>query len=287
MAINSSKLNKGAADKEKAAPKDAPKDAAKERVTKVDQEKAAVVTNISPEDKNVSINSDKVGIIALLGDPTDKDTAHRNVPQADGTTKREKHEMSRTIGYTIKNFSDEPVEYLEFGLTQDYKKSDRLNHGDDPVQKQLAPGEEANLTIYEAAVLASAPEYNGRFNGGDVKFSAAFSQIKSKDGLESASENKATVRFQVVDTEGVTLRDMPVTDVLDFTKSEGANGRPRYTNRTIKEGFEKFAPVAARERRSTRSRRSASSAPAPNRRSQGAALFFQSALANASKSKKG
>lgn len=271
MAIKADNLagNKGKGKANEETPKAAPA-----RVSENDQNRAGVIADISA-DQEYGQNSDSIEVVATLGDPTSTDTATIDIKKDDGTTERRKDVKPRTVGYKLRNVSDKPVQYAEYGLTEDFKHGDRLNHNDEHVIKTIAPGETAQLTIYEAAVLIASPEYNARFTGGDIKVSANFSAGRDKDGLDSAKETTAHVRFQVIDTPGVSIRDLPAEEILTFEKTDN-NGRTVYKNRQIKPGYEKFAPVAARKRKQATSTRSSSASKA-NVRSTAAEQFFQAA----------
>lgn len=240
-------------------------------VTKADTDRADVVSNIDNSEELGKL-SDSIALVAVLGDPTDIDTAKVKDTDENGKETERTSNLPRAVGYRLKNVGTEPVTYFEFGLPENFSHSDRLAHNDEFTEKQLAPGEEALLTIYETAALIATPEFNGRFKGGETPISANFSQSSNKEGVETTKENSTSVRF-LVNVKGLTIRDLPVEEVLTATQSE-KNGRKTYTDRKIKPGYEKFAPVANRTRKQVTRGGASTSSTRAAKRNEGAAQFL-------------
>lgn len=249
---------------------DKPAKPAKDTVTKADTDRADVVSTIDNSEELGKL-SDSVALVSVLGDPSDIDTAKIKQVSDDGKEEEITSRLPRAVGYRIKNIGTEPIPYFQFGLTDNFSHSDRLNHNDEYTEVTLAPGEEATLTVYETAVLIATPEFNGRFTGGDTPVSAHFAQSGNKEGAETTSENSTRVRF-LVSVPNMTIRDLPVEEILTFDVEE-KNGRNVYTNRKIKNGYEKFAPVANRSRKQV-TRGASGSAKKTNKRNKNAAQFL-------------
>lgn len=264
MALNTDKLAQDAA-KATATP------VAKRsrQATEQTRESADAVAAVNPEDKNINVRSKDLALVANLGNPAKKDTV--------GKEGDEKHNVrSSIIGYKVKNVSETPIEFAEFGLGADANVN-RLSHGADPKQVFIAPGEEANLTSYELALVLATVEFNGLMEGGEHAASGVYSAPDANaGGTEDKGANR--MKFHVKIKDG-SIRQLPYIDVLSAEwGADPATGRSRVVSKTINEGFEKFAPLAEtnRQRRGSAGRTSTPSAP---KRNLQAAEFLNAAIA--------
>lgn len=258
-------------------------------VSEADKNKAEAVASID-SDKEWGQRSKDIGVINDLVDPSDKDVTYIKTDKTEkdesGVEKpvRETHTKGRTVGYRVKNTGSEPIEFSEFGLPEGYRvKDNRLGHGDEETKSTLKPGETADLTIYETALLLSQPEFDARAEGGDQVVTASYTHNRKTDGTESKNGSNHTFRLGV---EGGTSRDIPPVEILTYDEEEGANGNKVARNKQIKPEFKpKFDQIAASRRRRGRST-SASTTSTKNQRNEGAAAFWQMHKKNAAKGKK-
>lgn len=267
MALNTEKLG-AAADKATATPVKRTRQA-----TEQTRESANAVAAVNPEDANINTRAKDLALIANLGNPAKKDTV--------GKEGEEKHNVrSSIIGYRVKNVSETPIEYVEFGLGLD-ANTNRLSHGAEAKKVIIAPGEEADLTSYELALVLATVEFNGLMEGGQHAATGVYS---APDANAGGTEDKGATRmkFHVKIKDG-SIRQLPYVDVLTATWGEDAtSGKNRVMSKVINKGFEKFAPLAetSRQRRSSEGRTSTPSAP---KRNLQAAEFLNAAIASGKK----
>lgn len=252
--------------------------------TKQTEEVSAEITSNSP---NLEIHSKALGIVANLGDPSIDDVA---------TIKNEAGEevkdvKPRVVGYRFKNFGEEPINYVEYGLSKNWKRSDRMNFDDEaaPVSKQLLPGETVDLTIYEAAFLCSTEQINGRVLGSDYPVHGSFTETRKgrNASVEEAGES-ADLSFRLTPAAGetgFTTRDIPYVEILTFD-IEDKDGRKMRKNLQIKPGFERFAVIAENRNAGRRPRKPGAARAATQTRSAAAAKFFEQAKARAAAASK-
>jgi len=233
------------------------------------RESAETVAAIDPADANINIRSKDLALVANLGNPAKKDVV--------GKEGEDKHNVrSSIVGYRVKNVSETPIEYAEFGLGVD-ANGNRLSHGETPTQKFIAPGETADLTSYELALVLATPEFNTLMEGGEHAAQGVYSAPDSNAG---GTEDKGATRmkFHVKIKDG-SIRQLPYIDVLAAEwGADPKSGKNRVISKTINDGFEKFAPLAEsnRQRRAGGGRTATPSAP---KRNPQAVEFLNAALA--------
>lgn len=243
-------------------------------------DKAVTEAETTVEAGVLESRSKDVAVIANLGDPSDDDTITIETGGTKSTIKK-----PRIVGYRIKNVSDQPIEWEEFGLTEKWSKNNRLDRGATSESKVLAPGETADLTLFETGFLISRPEFNASFSGGDFPVTGSYPRPKNtsrNDSAELTEEQVLSFRLTPSPRPGqdnFRMADLPYEEILTFEAEQKENGRRSITSRTIKPEFEKFAPVANRSRRST-PRRGGKSAAKPKTYNPLAAAFIRSAKAN-------
>lgn len=243
------------------------------QATEQSRQSAEVASSVAVVDENLNIRSADVALIANLGNPANKDTI--------GKPGEEGHDVkSRIVGYRLKNVSEQPLSVVEFGLGAD-ANTNRLSHGADAAEKQVAPGEEFDVTTYEAAILLATPEINAEITGGEHPASGVYSTpSQNSGGIEEKSASR--IKFHLKLKEG-SIRDLPYIDVItaDWGLDE-KTGKNKVTKKEVNKGFEKFAPLAEsnRKRRASGTR---TSTPAAPKRNMQAEEFLKAAKAAATK----
>lgn len=179
-----------------------------------------------------------LAFVCPLGDPSNPDTT--KIKLQDGTEDRKV--TSTIVGYKFKVLKDMRVP--DCG-TNDGFKGDPMNY--DNLEKWIdaKAGEIIKLTPFETALLLSQPQFNGGCDGGEKPVSCVYQlkTVKTKDGaVATASAAAATPRVSLRAATG-SIKDFDIEDVLNSVSEKAENGMTRKV-RTIKPGFEKWAPLA-------------------------------------------
>lgn len=184
-----------------------------------------------------------LAFVCPLGDPSNQDTTRTKLP--DGT--EEKKVTSTIVGYKFKLLKD--MEVPDCGTNAGFRNNP-MNY-DRIAWRQGKAGEVVALTIFEMALLLSQPEFNGGCDGGEKPVSCVYSQrsLKNKAGQIATASAAASVPRVSLRAANGSIKDFDIEDVLTFVKEE-TNGVTRKI-RTIKPGFEKWAPLAETPSRKT------------------------------------
>lgn len=223
---------------------------------KVVAEAAEVNEAVAVEEAEGEVSKDGVrfgsarGDLAFLqplGNPADPDTTRIDLD--DGT--KGKKVTSTIVGYKFKVLKDMMVP--DCGTTEDMKK-DLMCFVDPNKWVPAKAGDIIKLTPFETALLLSQPQFNGGCDGGEKPVICVYQNraIKTKKGevsKVSAMNRSPRVSLRAAAANG-SIKDFDIEDVLTYEKVT-INGVVR-KKCTLKEGFEKWAPLAASTvRRST------------------------------------
>ena len=186
--------------------------------------------------------SDKIVLIAPLGDPSREDVTPRTVNGVE-----EKVVTSTIVGYLFKALED--VDVPECGLGDDARKNP-MSYKEIGPMKHVKAGETFALTRFETGVLLSQPQYNARINGDGKEFTVVYQ--KSANAPKGADGSAAKVdagRLPTVSLRGIELsiKDLKMVDVLTFRREQttDSNGKPRnqIVDRKVVAGYEKWEPL--------------------------------------------
>lgn len=218
-------------------------------------------------------DSDKLHFLASLGDPSNPDTTTDD--------KGQKKVTSTIVGYRMKADIDLEVPVVEVG--DDFKKNLMSFKGDPNATKLVKAGQEFDLTRFELGMLISRPEFNGRATGGDKPVVCSYNASVKKGSTGSVMTTSGATSIPSISlkatTQGASIKDYPIIDVLDYTSEKQENGTVRKT-RTIKPGFEKFGALCIAVARPTS--QGGSKTPA-NIRNKGAETFLKIAAMHGAK----
>lgn len=184
-----------------------------------------------------------LAFVCPLGDPSNPDTTRVKLP--DGS--EDKKVTSTIVGYKFRVEKD--MQVPECGTNEGYK-GDPMNYKE-IAWRDAKAGEVVALTPFETALLLSQEKFNGGCTGGEKPVSCVYQSktMKTKSGqVATASAAVAVPRVSLRAATG-SIKDFDIEDVLTFIKQE-SNGVVRKI-RSIKPGFEKWAPLASSAVRKT------------------------------------
>lgn len=190
----------------------------------------------------LGIKSDKIVLIAPLGDPSREDVTPRTVNGVE-----EKIVTSTIVGYLFKALED--MDVPECGLGDDARKNP-MSYKEIGATKHVAAGETFALTRFETGVLLSQPQYNARITGEGKEFTVVYQ--KSANAPKGADGSAAKVdagRLPTVSLRGIetSIKDLKMVDVLTFRREQttDGNGKPRnqIVDRKVVAGYEKWEPL--------------------------------------------
>lgn len=232
-------------------------------------EAAAPVEAAAPANKPENLNSlsDKIAFVCPLTNPMRDDVVTTTLQ--DGT--KDKVVTPFICGYRFKALVD--VEIPDCGTTPEFKKN-YMDYSDINGKKAVKAGEEFDVTPFEMALMASWPEVNGVFAGGEHKAVCGFSRklLNNKSGAGAAVTISEFPRAVLKLSQG-SIKDIPGVNVCEKSYNMNESGKKVKVG-TLNPGFEKWAPLVAATKRSARSAGEGASA---GRRSQydAAARMFQ------------
>lgn len=234
------------------------------------EEKGAEVAQAPKADATYGTARGDLSFVCPLGDPSNPDTTRVKLPGG----AEERKVTSTIVGYKFKLNKDMKVP--ECGTNEGFK-NDPMNYKEMNWRDAKA-GEVIALTPFETALLLSQPQFNGGCDGGEKPVSCVYQtkSLKTKAGqVATASAAAAIPRVSLRAATG-SIKDFDIEDVLTFVKQE-TNGVTRKI-RTIKPGFEKWAPLAATAVRKTAGGRKDSVDPTTvaNKNAQAFLAFVQS-----------
>lgn len=219
------------------------------------------------EANNVGIWSDKLHLVAPLGDPSNPDTT---TDEKSG----DKKVTSTIVGYRMK--ADIDLEVPDVKVGDDFKKNLMSFVGDPNQTRHVPAGTEFDLTRFELGMLISRDEFNGKALGGDKPVSCSYSTSQKKGSAGSVLTASGATAIPSISLRafnpGQSIKDFPIIDVLDYTVTKGENNVVRKV-RTIKPGFEKFAALCVTNVRTPGSK--SGSAEKANVRNKGAETFLK------------
>lgn len=241
----------------------------KETATAPKQEEVKVeaTATATEEGKNYGSDRKNLAFVCPLGDPSNPDTT--KVVNPDGSEGRKI--TSTIVGYRFKVLADMKVPNC--GTNENFK-NDPMNYDNVDAWIDVKAGTEVNLTPFETALLLSGENFNGGCDGGEKPVSCVyqFKTPKSKSGVAKASAVQAAPRVSLRAATG-SIKDFAIEDVLTFVKKE-VNGVVR-KERTIKPGFEKWAPLAAVATRKSTGRSGKVAADPTTTANKNAQMFLQ------------
>lgn len=175
-----------------------------------------------------------LAFVCPLGDPSNADTTR--VKGADGQVSTKV--TSTIVGYKFKVLKDMMIP--DCGTNEGFR-SDAMNYDKIDAWRQAKAGEIIALTPFETALLLSQPQFNAGCDGGEKPVSCVYI-VGKKGKADGISAVAKTPRVSLRAQTG-SIKDFDIEDVLTYEKIE-VNGVAR-KKRTIKPGFEKWAPLAA------------------------------------------
>lgn len=244
------------------APKEAKADAAVKTEAQVTAEQNITESGAA---NNIGSMADKLKLVCSLGDPSNPDTTNDN---------GEKKVTSTIVGYRF--VADVDLEVPDVEVGDDFKKNLMSFKGDPNKTRHIPAGTEFDLSRFETGMLVSREEFNGKVLGGDKPVVCSYntSQKKGSAGAVMTTSGATTVpsiSLRAI-TQGQSIKDYPIVDVLDYTVQKGENNLTRKI-RTIKPGFEKFQALCIQSVRTPG--QGGSSAVKSNVRNKGAETFLK------------
>lgn len=184
---------------------------------------------------NLGSMSDKLKLVCPLGDPSNPDTTNEN-----GVKKV----TSTIVGYRF--VADVDLEVPDVEVGDDFKKNLMSFKGDPNKTRHVPAGTEFDLTRFETGMLISRDEFNGKALGGDKPVVCSYNTSTKKGSTGTVMTTSGATSIPSISlraaNQGQSIKDFPITDVLDYTTTKGENNTIRKI-RTIKPGFEKFAAL--------------------------------------------
>lgn len=187
--------------------------------------------------------SDKIVLVAPLGDPSREDVTPRTV---DGKT--ENIVTSTIVGYKFKAL--EPMDVPECGLGDDARKNP-MSYKQVDGTRHVEAGEIFNLTRFETGLLLSLPQFNARISGEGREFAVVYQKASNTPkGADGSAAKVASDRLPTVSLRGLnntSIKDLPMVDVLTFRREQttDSNGKARnmIVDRKPVDGYEKWEPL--------------------------------------------
>jgi len=216
-----------------------------------EKERAQAILDAETEVVSSVVNSENVGskagnlsFVCCLGDPSTDDITYLDTVGPDG--KKEKVVAPMIVGYRFK--ADIDLEVPDVNPGDDFRKNYMSFTGDTSKTRHVPAGTEFDLTKFETGMLISREEFNGQANGGAIKVSCAYA-VKTKkagDGTVVSTGAPEVPSIALKATNGGSVKDAPMVDVLSFTKKTvmSENGKPiTRKERVVNPGFEKWEPL--------------------------------------------
>lgn len=209
--------------------------------TSKDTAKATVEAQIPVQETNEEIiesKCDKIAFVAALGDPSRDD-----ITPADENKGIERRIDPTIVGFAFKVLED--MEIPDCG-TQDDLKENNMSYANINGKRMAKAGEVVYLTRFETGMLLSPEEFNGKATGGELPVVVTYqsSGAASKKGTTATVSEATKVPSVALRPlkKGSSIKDIEMIPVLDFTSEKLPNGKTR-KKRTIRPGFEKWAPL--------------------------------------------
>lgn len=182
---------------------------------------------------NLGVDADKLEFLGALVDPSQDDTIEK-----DG----EKVTTGTIVGYKFKADMDLDVPNVLPG--DDFKENKMSFTGDVTATVHVPAGTEFNLTKFETGVLISQERFDGRALKGDKKVGCTYNFAMKKNAAGGVDKAQAvpSIALKAIGA-GQSIKDWTMFDVLSFTKEPIPGSTRMRKVRTLKEGYEKFAPL--------------------------------------------
>lgn len=177
-----------------------------------------------------------LAFVCPLGNPANPDSTRTKLP--DGTV--DVKTTSTIVGYKFKLLKDMDIPNCgtNDGFIKDPMNFEKIDW------KAHKAGDVVALTPFETAYLLSQPQFNGSCTGGEIPVSCVYlnKAIQGKQGLATVSAAASTPRVSLRAANG-SIKSHAIEDVLTYVLEKQENGVNRKI-KTIKPGFEKWAPLA-------------------------------------------
>lgn len=248
------------------------------------KEAAAQAAVETPENTSAyGVDSSKLIFIQPLGDPSKQDKT--TIENKNGGEPRVVI-TSTIVGYRFKAEIDLDVPDVPLG--DDARDNSMSYAGDTSKTRHVKAGEVFDLTRFETGLLMSQERFNARCTGGDKPMVCTYNKTGKKDSKGNVASVNAATAVPVISlkalTPGASIKDYPMEDVLTCV-DEVVNDQKR-KKRTIKAGFEKFAPLCVSRTKSSGRTSTGGAASMANQRNQNAAAFLNIVAAKQAKAAK-
>lgn len=224
----------------KPSEENAPQAAAEDTAAKATAQ-AAVAAASEAVDPNLGSMSDKIALVAPLGDPSREDRTPRDVGG-----KTEVLVTSTIVGFLFKALAD--MDVPECGLGED-AKSNPMSFKDMTGVRHVKAGETFALTRFETGLLLSQAAFNAKISGEGRNFVVVYQKgttAGAPKGADGSAAKVSAMKLPTVSLRGVetSIKDLKMIDVLTFTSQPSADGKSRViTSKTIVKGYEKWEPL--------------------------------------------
>ena len=202
----------------------------------VKAEGAAVNAEGEGFNQNVGSWSNKIAFVKCLTNPLRDDVVTIKI---DG--KAEKKITPFICGYRFQALED--IEVPDCGTTINFKK-DPMNFNDINGKKMVKAGETFDMTPFEVGLIASWPEFNQRFTGGEHPVTCGLmnKEYKNKLGATQEVQIKEFPRAILRLVGPGQIKDLGWENVCEKKIEMTPDGR-EVKKGVIIPGFEKFAPL--------------------------------------------
>lgn len=216
---------------------------AQEEIAKETAAAAVAAPEAAAPAGELGIKSDKIVLVAPLGDPSREDVTPRTVNGVE-----EKIVTSTIVGYLFKALED--MDVPECGLGDDARKNP-MSYKEIGAMKHVAAGETFALTRFETGILLSQPQYNARITGEGKEFAVVYQKAtNAPKGADGSAAKVDTGRLPTVSLRGLnntSIKDLKMVDVLTFRREQttDSQGKPRnqIVDRKVVAGYEKWEPL--------------------------------------------
>lgn len=221
----------------------APEANTQDEIVKAEAAAAVATPEVATPAGEYGIKSDKIVLIAPLGDPSREDVT----PRKEGD-KEVKIVTSTIVGYKFKALED--MDIPECGLGDDARKNP-MSYKAIGEMKHVKAGETFDLTRFETGVLLSQPQFNARISGEGREFAVVYQKASNTPkGADGSAAKVDTGRLPTVSLRGLnntSIKDLKMVDVLTFRREQTTDGngntRNMIVDRKTVAGYEKWEPL--------------------------------------------
>lgn len=212
--------------------------------------------------------SNTVAFVAALGDPSREDVTPENLEKG-----IKRHVDPTIVGFAFKALED--MDVPDCGTPKDLRNNN-MAYVDATGKKHVKAGEVFYLTRFETGLMLSPEEFNGKATGGEMPVGCTYTAKRktTKTGVPIAASSASavpTVSLRPL-SQGMSIKDIKMIDVLTFTQETKENGQSR-KQRTINPGFEKWQSLCEAATRTVSA--GAGAAANQKQRSTGAVKFLE------------